>query len=64
MKVYIIWLIGIITWNFGVPDAAPIEDVIFAASTIWNDSLIIFQTYSWIIGAVISALTYYLLTSK
>ena len=37
---------------------------IFAASTIWNDSLIIFQTYSWIIGAVISALTYYLLTSK
>ena len=30
MKVYIIWLIGIIAWNFGVPDAAPIEDVIVA----------------------------------
>jgi len=27
MKVYIIWLIGVIIWNFGVPDAAPIEDV-------------------------------------
>jgi hypothetical protein len=30
MKVYIIWLIGVIMWNFGVPDAAPIEDVIVA----------------------------------
>ena len=30
MKVYIIWLIGVITWNFAVPGAAPIEDVIVA----------------------------------
>ena len=30
MKVYIIWLIGVIVWNFGVPDAAPIEDVLVA----------------------------------
>jgi hypothetical protein len=30
MKVYIIWLIGVIAWNFGVPDATPIEDVIIA----------------------------------
>ena len=30
MKVYIIWLIGVIGWNFGFPDAAPIEDVIVA----------------------------------
>ena len=30
MKVYIIWLIGVIAWNFGVPDATPIEDVIVA----------------------------------
>ncbi|MDC1159313.1 hypothetical protein OAS96_01165 [Candidatus Pelagibacter sp.] len=30
MKVYIIWLIGVIAWNFGFPDAAPIEDVIVA----------------------------------
>ena len=30
MKVYIIWLIGVIVWNFGVPSAAPIEDVIVA----------------------------------
>ncbi|MDA9604887.1 cytosine permease [Candidatus Pelagibacter sp.] len=37
---------------------------IFSASTIWNESLMIFQTYSWIIGAFISSLTYYLLASK
>jgi hypothetical protein len=30
MKVYIIWLIAVITWNFGVPGAVPIEDVIVA----------------------------------
>jgi hypothetical protein len=30
MKVYIIWLIGVIMWNFGVPNATPIEDVIVA----------------------------------
>ena len=30
MKVYIIWLIGVITWNFAVPGASPIEDVIVA----------------------------------
>jgi len=37
---------------------------IFSASTIWNESLMNFQSYSWIIGAFISSLTYYLLTSK
>ena len=30
MRVYIIWLIGVILWNFAVPSAAPIEDVIVA----------------------------------
>ena len=30
MKVYIIWLIGVIAWNFGVPNAVPIEDVVVA----------------------------------
>ena len=30
MKVYIIWLIGVILWNFGVPNASPTEDVIVA----------------------------------
>ena len=30
MKIYIIWLIGVVAWNFGVPDAAPIEDVLVA----------------------------------
>ena len=28
MKVYIIWLIGIVAWNFGFPNALPIYDVI------------------------------------
>ena len=30
MIVYIIWLIGVILWNYGVPDASPTEDVIVA----------------------------------
>ena len=30
MKIYIIWLIGVIAWNFGFPNATPIEDVIVA----------------------------------
>jgi len=37
---------------------------IFAASTIWNESFMDFQSYSWIIGASTSSLTYYLLTNK
>ena len=30
MKVYIIWLIGVIIWNFGFPNATPTADVIVA----------------------------------
>ena len=30
MVIYIIWLIGVILWNFGVPGASPIEDVLVA----------------------------------
>ena len=30
MKIYIIWLIGVILWNFAFPAARPIEDVIAA----------------------------------
>ena len=30
MKIYIIWLIGVIAWNFGFPNAIPIADVIVA----------------------------------
>ena len=30
MKIYIIWLIGVILWNFGYPSAKPIEDVVAA----------------------------------
>ena len=37
---------------------------IFAASTIWNANLISFHSYSWLIGAFISAWIYYLLVSK
>tara|TARA_B100000795_G_C22699356_1_gene398989 strand:- start:106 stop:972 length:867 start_codon:yes stop_codon:yes gene_type:complete len=37
---------------------------IFAASTIWNENLMQFQSFSWIVGAFISSLTYYLLASK
>ena len=37
---------------------------IFAASTIWNANLMFLQSYSWIIGAFASSLTYYLLANK
>ena len=37
---------------------------IFAASTIWNENLMLFRPYSWMIGAFVSSLTYYLLVSK
>jgi len=30
MKVYFIWLIGVILWNFGYPNATPMEDVVVA----------------------------------
>ena len=28
--VYFIWLIGVILWNYGVPQATPLEDVLAA----------------------------------
>ena len=37
---------------------------IFSASTIWNSNLIFLQSYSWMIGAFISSVTYYLLARK
>ena len=37
---------------------------IFSASTIWNTNLMFLQSYSWIIGAFIGSLTYYLLAKK
>jgi len=30
MKVYIIWLFGLILWNYGYPEAKPIWDVLAA----------------------------------
>ncbi len=30
MKIFILWLIAVILWNFGVPNASPLEDVIVA----------------------------------
>ena len=37
---------------------------IFSASTIWNVNLMFLQSYAWIIGAIVSSLTYYLLAKK
>ena len=37
---------------------------IFSASTIWNSNLMFLQSLSWIIGALVAALTYYLLAKK
>ena len=38
--------------------------LIFSASTIWNGNLIFLQSISWIIGAIISSVIYYLLSEK
>ena len=32
MIIYIIWLTGVILWNFGVPNASPLEDVLVAVA--------------------------------
>ena len=37
---------------------------IFSSSTIWNVNLMFLQTYSWIIGAFVAWITYYLLAKK
>ena len=37
---------------------------IFSASTIWNANLMFLQAYSWMIGAFISSITYYLLAKE
>ncbi len=37
---------------------------VFSASTIWNINLNFLQSYSWLIGAIMSSITYYLLVSK
>ena len=37
---------------------------IFSASTIWNLDLIFLQSFSWLIGALMSSITYYLLANR
>ena len=37
---------------------------VFSASTIWNPNLMFLHSFSWIIGALISAFIYYLLARK
>jgi len=37
---------------------------VFSASTIWNVNLTLFQSFSWIIGFVVSFVLYYLLKNK
>ena len=37
---------------------------IFSASTIWNADLSFLQSFSWLIGALMSSITYYLLANR
>ena len=37
---------------------------VFSASTIWNSQLLFLHSISWLFGALMSSLTYYLLTSR
>ena len=37
---------------------------VFSSSSIWNPNLMFLQSYAWIIGAITSSLTFYLLAKK
>ena len=37
---------------------------IFSASTIWNPNLMFLHPYSWVIGALVSSFSYYLLAKE
>ena len=37
---------------------------IFSASTIWNANMMFLQSFSWILGAIVSSIVYYLLARK
>ena len=37
---------------------------VFSFSTIWNENLMFLQSYSWMIGSLVSLITYYLLVRK
>ncbi len=30
VKIYLIWLLGVILWNYGFPNASPLADVLIA----------------------------------
>tara|TARA_Y100001970_G_C13541046_1_gene512274 strand:- start:192 stop:338 length:147 start_codon:yes stop_codon:yes gene_type:complete len=30
VKIYFIWLLGVILWNYGFPNASPLADVLIA----------------------------------
>ena len=30
MNIFVIWLVMVIAWNFGYPEASPLEDVVVA----------------------------------
>ena len=50
-------------WHYKAVYAVSIG-FIFASSTIWNVNMHFLQTFSWLIGAFVSFVTYYLLTSR
>ncbi len=30
MNIFVIWLVMVVAWNFGYPEASPLEDVVVA----------------------------------
>ena len=50
-------------WNYKAVYSV-IIGFIFAASTIWNSSLVLFQSFAWIIGTIVSFILYYLLNNE
>ena len=46
IQIYLIWLIGVIAWNFGFPAMSPIADVAAAVVLAAGHNLIINKTRS------------------
>ena len=50
-------------WNYKAVYSILIGTV-FAFTTIWNFSFSIYESFSWIIGLIVSSIIYYLLSSE
>ena len=56
MKIYIVWLIGVIIWNYGFPNASPLEDVVVAIILSFI-SIVLKKNHNLIVKAKVKLVT-------